>query len=130
HLHHEAFTGQHGKFWVNYRNAAWYQAEVKEDEDVARRWGFAKVSQSKLAVAKKIRDFVAGGGYMFAMCSATDSYDIALAAEGVDICSAPFDGDPMDPNADKKLDYSKSFAFRNFKLVHEPEVYEFADIDV
>jgi hypothetical protein len=130
HLHHEDFTGQYGKFWFSYQNTAWYQAQVKEATECAARWGFQKVSQLKLAVAKKIKDFVAGGGYMFAMCSATDSYDIALAAEGVDICETPFDGDPMDPNANKKLDYSKTFAFQNFTLITNPYEYEFSDIDV
>jgi hypothetical protein len=130
HLHHEDFTGQYGKFWANYRNAAWYQADEKEATETAARWGYAKVSELKLAVAKKIRDFVLGGGYMFAMCSATDSYDIALAADGVDICETPFDGDPMDPNANKKLDFSKTFAFQNFTLVTNPYEYEFSNIDV
>ena len=130
HLHHEDFTGQFGKFWANYRNAAWYQAEVKEAQDIANRWGYSKVSQLKLAVVKKIRDFVLGGGYMFAMCSAPDTYDIALAAEGTDICDQVFDGDPMDPNAEKKLDFSKTFAFENFSLVKDPYTYEFSNIDV
>jgi hypothetical protein len=105
HLHHEDFTGQHGKFWYNYRNFSWYIEEVRYQESMARKLGFSKVSQLKLAVAKKIRDFVAGGGYMFAMCSAPDSYDVALAADGVDICDVMFDGDPMDPEAQKKLNY-------------------------
>jgi hypothetical protein len=130
HLHHEDFTGQYGKFWASYKNAVWYQADVKANEETAARWGYAKVSQLKLAVIKKIRDFVLGGGYMFAMCSATDSYDIGLAAEGVDICSEPFDGDPMDPQATQKLDYGKTFAFRNFTLVTSPYEYEFSNIDV
>ncbi len=130
HLHHEDFTGQYGKFWANYRGTAWYQEDVKSNEEVARKFGFAKVSQLKLAVAKKIRDFVAGGGYLFAMCSASDSYDIALAAENTDICDVPFDGDPMDPNAQSKLDYSKTFAFTNFKIVTNPYEYAKSDIDV
>ncbi len=130
HLHHEDFTGQYGKFYASYRNAPWYQAEVKESEATAARHGFQKVSELKLAVAKKIREFVSGGGYLFAMCSATDSYDIALAADGVDICESVFDGDPSDPNADKKLNYDNCFAFQNFKLMKEPMVYEFSTIDV
>ena len=105
HLHHEDFTGQYGKFWANYRNAQWYINDVRENEATARKLGFNKVSQLKLAVAKKIRDFVSGGGYMFAMCSAPDSFDIALAADGVDICDVPFDGDPIDPYAQKKLNF-------------------------
>lgn len=130
HLHHEDFTGQYGKFYASYRNAPWYQAEVKESEATAARHGFQKVSELKLAVAKKIREFVSGGGYLFAMCSATDSYDIALAADGVDICESVFDGDPSDPNAEKKLNYDNCFAFQNFKLIKEPMVYEFSTIDV
>lgn len=130
HLHHEDFTGQYGKFWGNYRNAAWYQQDVAEQEATAQRLGYSKVSQMKLAVAKSIRDFVAGGGYLFAMCSGPDSFDVALAAEGVDICDVMFDGDPMDPQAQSKLDYSKTFAFTNFNIVTNPYQYEIADIDV
>ena len=130
HLHHEDFTGQYGKFWGSYRNAKWYVDDVKENEDRAARLGFAKVSQMKLAVAKGIRDFVAGGGYLFAMCSGPDSYDIALAAEGVDICDVMFDGDPMDPNAQEKLDFDKTFAFTNFHIVTNPYQYEISDIDI
>ena len=130
HLHHEDFTGQYGKFWAAYHNYPWYQEDVRLNEEIAHKLGFAKVSQLKLAVAQKIRDFVAGGGYMFAMCSAPDSYDIALAAEGVDICDVMYDGDPQDPNAQSKLDYSKCFAFENFKLTTNPNVYEKSNIDV
>ena len=130
HLHHEDFTGQYGKFWANYRNAKWYQDDVKENEERAAKLGFAKVSQMKLAVAKGIRDFVSGGGYLFAMCSGPDSYDIALAAEGVDICDVMFDGDPMDPQAQSKLNYDNCFAFTNFKIETNPYVYEVSDIDV
>ena len=130
HLHHEDFTGQYGKFWASYRNAKWYQDDVRENEDRAARLGFAKVSQMKLAVAKGIRDFVAGGGYLFAMCSGPDSYDIALAAEGVDICDVMFDGDPMDPQAQSKLNYDNCFAFTNFHIVTNPYEYEVSDIDV
>jgi len=130
HLHHEDFTGQYGKFWASYRNAKWYQEDVKENEERAARLGFAKVSQMKLAVAKGIRDFVAGGGYLFAMCSGPDSYDIALAAEGVDICDVMFDGDPMDPQAQIKLNYDNCFAFTNFHIVTNPYEYEVSDIDV
>jgi len=130
HLHHEDFTGQFGKFWANYRNAPWYQEDVRLQNETAKRHGFSKVSQLKLAVVHKIRDFVQGGGFMFAMCSAPDSFDVALAAEGVDICAEPFDGDPMDPNAQEKLDFSKTFAFRNFTLVKNPSQYEISSIDV
>jgi len=129
HLHHEDFTGQYGKFWGQFRNAEWYIKDQKSDEATAAKHGFKKVSQLKLAVAKKIRDFVAGGGYMFAMCSATDSYDIALAAEGVDICEVPFDGDGMDPSAQSKIDFTKCFAFKDFTLVTNPYEYEYSNID-
>lgn len=129
HLHHEDFTGQYGKFWASYRNAPWYQEEVRVAEQSARALGFQKVSQLKLTVAKKIRDYVAGGGYLFSMCSAPDSFDVALAAEGVDICDFMFDGDPIDPNAQKKLDYSKTLAFTNFTIVMNPYEYEISSID-
>lgn len=129
HLHHEDFTGQYGKFYAAYSTQQWYQDDVKAQEATAAKWGFKKVSQLKLAVAKKIRDFVGGGGFMFAMCSATDSYDIALAAEGVDICGSVFDYDAADANAQQKIDYDKGFAFRNYKLEMNPMAYEFSDID-
>lgn len=130
HLHHEDFTGQYGKFYGSYRNASWYIAEVQEAEATAAKHGFSKVSLLKLAVAKKIREFVSGGGYLFAMCSATDSYDIALAADGVDICESVFDGDGSDPNSAQKINYDNCFAFKDFKLIKEPMVYEFSSIDV
>lgn len=129
HLHHEDFTGQYGKFWYSFHNEAWYQHDQKTAEESAKKHGFKKVSQLKLAIAQKIRDFTAGGGYLFAMCSATDSYDIALAAEGVDICESMFDGDGMDPNAQKKLDFNKCFAFKDFQLVTSPMHYEYSTID-
>lgn len=129
HLHHEDFTGQYGKFWASFHHEAWYQTDQKSAEAMAAKHGFKKVSQLKLAVAKKIRDFTAGGGYLFAMCSATDSYDIALAAEGVDICESMFDGDAADPNAQQKLDFTKSFAFKDFTLVMSPMHYEYSNID-
>ncbi|MEI6508781.1 MAG: asparagine synthetase B [Bacteroidota bacterium] len=129
HLHHEDFTGQYGKFYLQYANAAWYQRDVREAEAMAAKHGFKKVSHLKLAIAKKIRDFTVGGGYLFAMCSATDSYDIAMAADGVDICESVFDGDGIDPNAEAKLDYGKTFAFKDFKIIPNPYVYEFSYID-
>lgn len=129
HLHHEDFTGQFGRFYAAYRDAPWYQAEVREANATAARHGFNKVSQLKLAVAQKIRDFVSGGGFLFAMCSATDTYDIALAAEGIDICESMYDGDPADPSAQQKLDFEKTFAFKNFVLKRNPLEYEFSDID-
>ncbi len=129
HLHHEDFTGQYGKFWARFRNAEWYRESVKAQEANARMLGFTKVSEMKLAVAKKIKEYTIQGGFLFAMCSATDSYDIALAAENIDICDYMFDGDPPDPNPDAKLDYSKTLAFENFTLVKSPMIYEFSTID-
>lgn len=130
HLHHEDFTGQYGKFYGVYKNMPWYIEQKKEAELLAQKLGYQKVSQEKLAVAKKIRDFVIGGGFMFAMCSATDSFDIALAADGVDICEAMFDGDGSEANYQSKIDYSKSFAFKDFILERRPEKYEFSSIDM
>ena len=130
HLHHEDFTGQYGKFYGAYRSAPWYIQQKQDAEILAKKLGYTKVSQAKLAVAKKIRDFVIGGGFMFAMCSATDSFDIALAAEGVDICEPMFDGDDSEGNYQSKMDYSKTFAFKDFVLDRRPEHYEFSDIDM
>ena len=130
HLHHEDFTGQYGKFYVSYRNVPWYIDQKKEAENLATKLGYPKVSQEKGAVAKKIRDFVIGGGFMFAMCSATDSFDIALAADGIDICEAMFDGDASEGNYQAKINYNNSFAFKDFTLERKPEVYEFSDIDM
>ena len=130
HMHHEDFTGQYGKFWARYRNYPWYQEDVKKQEETARRHGFAKVSQLKLAVAKKIRDFVAGGGYLFAMCSAPDSFDIALAAEGLDICDVMFDGDAIRQGDPQRLNYDNCFAFTDFTVSTNPQEYEVSNIDV
>ena len=130
HLHHEDFTGQYGKFWARYRNYPWYIEDVKSNEQIATELGFVKVSELKLAVSKKIRDFVLGGGYLFAMCSATDSYDVALAANNVDICEVMFDGDPMDANAQEKLDYDNCMVFKDFSIVLNPAKYEISNIDV
>ncbi len=129
HLHHEDFTGQYGKFYRSYRNYPWYIQQQSEFEASARKHGFSKVSLLKLAVAKRIQAFVGGGGFLFAMCSATDTYDIALAGEGVDMVERMYDGDPADPNAQKKLDYSKTFAFENFILEQDPYEYEYSNID-
>jgi len=129
HLHHEDFTGQFGKFYSGFHQAAWYQQEVRENEAMAKKLGFAKVSQMKLHTAKTIKEFVMNGGFLFAMCSATDSYDIALAAEGIDICSNVFDHDAIDPAAQSKMDYSKGFAFENYKISMNPYEYEYSTID-
>jgi len=130
HLHHEDFTGQYGKFYRAYRTAPWYIQEKKEAESLAHKLGYNKVSEAKLAVALKIRDYVVGGGFMFAMCSATDSFDIALSAEGIDICEPMFDGDGSTPNYQNKIDYNKTFAFTDFILERSPMVYEFSSIDM
>ncbi len=129
HLHHEDFTGQYGKFERSYKNYPWYIRQKQEFQESARKHGFNKVSQLKLAVVKKIREFVAGGGFLFAMCSATDTYDIALAADGVDIIASVYDGDPPDPDAQKKLNFNNTFAFRNFTLNMDPYYYEYSNID-
>lgn len=130
HLHHADFTGQFGKFYGSYRFAEWYREGVTRSQLRAQKLGFQKVSQLKLAVARGIRQFVLDGGFMFAMCSAVDSLDIALAANGVDIVESVFDGDPIDPLAQQKLDFSQTFAFRNFTLIPDPMIYEYSDIDV
>lgn len=130
HLHHEDFSGQYGKFYGTYKNAPWYIDQKKEAELLANKLGYKKVAEEKLAVAKKIRDFVIGGGFMFAMCSATDSFDIALSAEGVDICEPMFDGDDSEANYQSKIDYGRTFAFKDFILDRKPDHYEFSDIDM
>ena len=130
HLHHEDFTGQYGKFYRTYKNSSWYINQQKEAEKLAIELGFDKVSKQKLVVAQKIKDYVLGGGFMFAMCSATDSFDIALASQEIDICEPMFDGDKTTPNYQSKLDYSKTFAFKDFILERDPNVYEFSSIDL
>lgn len=129
HLHHEDFTGQYGKFYASYRSAPWYIQQQQEFEQVAHQLGYSKVSREKLAVALEIRNYVADGGFLFAMCSATDSYDIALAAAGTDICDAVFDGDPSAPDCQQKLDYSQTLAFTGFQLYTSPLIYEYSNID-
>ena len=129
HLHHEDFTGQYGKFYASFKNATWYKDQKRDYKILAKKLGYEKVSTEKLAVAKKIKEFVNGGGFLFAMCSATDSYDIALAAEGLDICGPMFDGDAADPSAQEKLDFSRTLAFKDFSLVKNPNQYEFSSID-
>ncbi|MEN8117460.1 MAG: asparagine synthetase B, partial [Bacteroidota bacterium] len=129
HLHHEDFTGQHGKFWRSYQHMPWYQQEVRINDELAKKMGFLKVSEMKAFVTREIEKYVFRGGFLFAMCAATDTYDISLAAAGIDICEPMFDGDPMDRQADEKLDYSRTFAFENFKLEKSPYEYEFSNID-
>ena len=129
HLHHEDFTGQYGKFNSSARNQRWYQEQIEIAEKDAKMLGFKKVSELKLAVAKNLKSFVIGGGFLFTMCSGTDSFDIALATEGVDICESVFDGDGSDARSQEKLDFSKTFAFKDFHLIKDPMVYEYSDID-
>ncbi len=130
HLHHEDFTGQFGKFWRVYQNAPWYQQEVNINNQLAKKLGFLKVSEMKSVVTREIEKYVINGGFLFAMCAATDTYDISLAAVGVDICETMFDGDPADKQAQEKLDFNHTFAFRNFQLNTDPFAYEFSNIDV
>jgi hypothetical protein len=130
HLHHEDFTGQYSKFYGSFRYAQWYNDDQKFQESTAHKLGFKKVSQMKLAVAEKIRDFCSGGGFLFAMCSGTDTFDIALAAQNTDICESMFDGDAADPDAQNKLDFSQTFAFKNFNLDMNPMSHQFSNIDV
>lgn len=129
HLHHEDFTGQYGKFYRAYHAHTWYKNHVQSLEGLAAELGFAKVSQLKSAVVESIREYVGGGGFMFAMCSATDTYDIALAARGVDIAAEMYDGDPADPRANEKIDFSRTMAFRNIQLEMDPMVYKYSNID-
>tara|TARA_R110002020_G_scaffold174392_1_gene365839 strand:+ start:332524 stop:333783 length:1260 start_codon:yes stop_codon:yes gene_type:complete len=130
HLHHEDFTGQYGKFYGRYRQAAWYIQEKKDAEALATKLGYTKVSEEKRDVSLKIRDYVVGGGFMFAMCSATESFDIALSADGIDICEPMFDGDASDGNYQAKIDFDKTFAFKDYTLERSPLVYEFSSIDM
>ncbi|WP_261990199.1 asparagine synthetase B [Hymenobacter sp. BT188] len=130
HLHHEDFTGQYGKFYASYRNRPWYQQQQRDSEAAAKRNGFAKVSQMKGAVTVKMQEFIAGGGFLFAMCSATDSYDIALAGLGLDMVESMYDGDPADPTAQSKLNFNRTLAFKDFQLVRDPYQYEYSSIDM
>ena len=129
HLHHEDFTGQYGKFYRSYHNSKWYKDQKRNSENMARRLGFKSVHEEKKAVANTIKSYVGNGGFLFAMCSATDSYDIALSMEENDGAHAVFDGTPIDPKIQSKLNYNRTFAFKEFKLFSDPMVYEFSDID-
>jgi hypothetical protein len=130
HLHHEDFTGQYGKFFSTFGSSAWYLTQKQTNEDMAKKMGYSKVSQLKLAVVKKLREYVMGGGFMFTMCSGTTTPDIALATQFTDICDVMYDGDPADPNANDKLDFTECLAFQNFQIQMNPYVYEYSDIDV
>ncbi|MGE0929738.1 asparagine synthetase B [Peijinzhouia sedimentorum] len=129
HLHHEDFTGQYGKFYRSFKDFPWYQEMVREYEEVASNFGYKKVSEMKLGVVKTVQEFVAGGGFLFAMCSATETFDVALAAQNVDFIERMYDGDGADPRANDKLDFSKTFAFENFRLKMDPVEYAYSNID-
>ena len=130
HLHHEDFTGQYGKFYASFSNAQWYIDNQILYENDAKKNGYKKVSVMMRNVAEDIKKYVGNGGFLFAMCSATDSYDIALAAHNVDICASMYDGDAADPDAQSKLDFNNTLAFTNFKLEKNPYVYEYSNIDI
>ena len=130
HLHHEDFTGQYGKFYRSHRNSQWYKDQKIQFENVAKKLGYESVHQQKKGVARIIKDYVGNGGFLFAMCSATDSYDIALAMKNADGAYSVFDGTAIDPNIQSKLDYNQCFAFTDFKLLSDPMIYEFSDIDL
>ena len=130
HLHHEDFTGQYGKFFASFATSGWYLTQMKTNEDMAKKLGFNKVSQLKLAVVKKLSEYIADGGFLFTMCSATDTYDIALASQHTDICAEIYDGDPFDPDANSKLDFSDCIAFENFQVILDPLQYEYSNIDI
>jgi len=130
HLHHEDFTGQLGKFYTLYRNAPWYILMRDRNLQMANEFGFDTIPRLKAAVALKIKEYVVNGGFLFAMCAATDTLDIALSAQGIDIVPAEIDGTPIDPDAQSKLDFDQCFAFEKFNLIFRPEIYEYSDIDV
>ncbi|MFL3013691.1 MAG: asparagine synthetase B [Candidatus Neomarinimicrobiota bacterium] len=129
HLHHEDFTGQYGKFYRNYHNAPWYIDQKNRFESLAKKYGMISVHEEKKTIAKIIKNYISNGGFLFAMCSATDSYDIALSLEGIDGAHSVFDGTPADRNIADKIDFSKTLAFKDFSLYTDPMVYEFSDID-
>ncbi|MFC1543133.1 asparagine synthetase B [Candidatus Neomarinimicrobiota bacterium] len=130
HLHHEDFTGQHGKFWGNFRNAAWYRQQEEESNALAQRLSFPNVPALKKAVALAIKDYVVRGGFLFAMCSATDTWDIALAAQNMDLVGIPFDDTPPDPDPNAHLDFSQGIAFQNYEVYTDPMIYEYSTIDI
>ncbi len=129
HLHHEDFTGQYGKFYRNYHTADWYISQQKQFESVATKLGFNTVHNQKKALAQMIKNYVANGGFLFAMCSATDSFDIALSVLNSDAAHSVFDGSPIDNEIQKKVDYKNSLAFSDFKIITDPMIYEYSDID-
>jgi len=129
HCHHEDFSGQYGKFYAAFRNELWYQADVRTNEEMAARMGYNKVSHLKRDVAGVIYDYVRRGGFLFSMCSAPETLDMALAADGVDIVPSQFDGDPVDPGCQDRLDFTRTFAFENFRVSLDPFLYRRSNID-
>ena len=129
HLHHEDFTGQYGKFYRNYHNAPWYVEQKNNFESLAKKYGMVSVHEEKKAISRIIKNYIGNGGFLFAMCSATDSYDIALSLEGIDGVHSVFDGTPVEKNLSKKIDYKKTLAFKDFSIYPDPMIYEFSDID-
>ena len=129
HLHHEDFTGQYGKFYRNYRTADWYISQQKQFEAMAQKLGFSSVHNQKKALAEIIKNYVANGGFLFAMCSATDSFDIALSVMNVDVAHSVFDGSGINKNLYEEIDYNNSLAFTDFKIITDPMIYEYSDID-
>ena len=130
HLHHEDFTCQYGKFYKNYHNKSWYIEMQNSFEQSAQEYNFNSVSDMKKNIAQRIKDYIVNGGFLFAMCSATDSFDIALAAQNVDIAASVFDGTPIDPNYQSKLNFNNSLAFENYDLYTDPLTYEYSTIDI
>ncbi len=130
HLHHEDFTGQFGKFFQAYQHVPWYQEEVRINKELAQKMGFMKVSEMKKVIAREIYQYISNGGFLFAMCAATDTYDITRSAEGIDICESMYDGDPADPTMNEHLDFTRTLAFQNFTINRNPYEYKFSDIDV
>ena len=129
HLHHEDFTGQYGKFYKNYRSASWYIEQKKQYETISKDLGFDSVHKQKKALAQIIKNYIGSGGFLFAMCSATDSFDIALATQNTDAAHEAFDGSPIDVDLEKKIDYNNTLAFYDFSIITNPMIYEYSDID-
>ncbi|SDK81679.1 Por secretion system C-terminal sorting domain-containing protein [Catalinimonas alkaloidigena] len=129
HVHHEDFTGQHGKFHLSFKDQPWYKTQYDEDQAIASQYGFANTPQLKGAVARRIRNFCQKGGFLFAMCAGTDTYDIALATEGLDVHDVMYDGDSMNTADFDRLDFTQTFAFQNFQISQDWREYEFSTID-
>ncbi len=129
HFDHEDFTGQFGKFYASYRTAPWYINYVSTLNNIARRNNFKSVAEMKKSVALKIKEYIKEGGFLFGMCAGTDTLDIALASLNVDIVPEVFDGTPVDQNFESQLDYGQTLTFKDFNIITDPFVYEYANID-